>query len=184
MEQTREIYLAGGCFWGVEHYIKKIAGVCSTQVGYANSLIATPTYKEVCSGRTEAVETVRVIYDPSKIALSYLLSAFYRIINPTSLNKQGGDVGTQYRTGVYYTDPKDAVIVADSLALLQKKYTKSIVVECMPLKNYFSAEEYHQEYLTANPAGYCHVALENFALAKTFVCPPEQIEKDEKRRNE
>ncbi len=174
----REIYLAGGCFWGVEHFFKKIEGVSTTQVGYANSLIDNPTYKEVCSGTTGAVEAVHITYDSEKVALSFLLDMLYKIINPTSLNKQGNDIGTQYRTGIYYTDAHDLGIIRHSLEALQARYSKPVVVEVLPLRNFFAAEDYHQDYLDANPAGYCHVPREMFGVALSAKCPPSLIEQD------
>lgn len=174
----REIYLAGGCFWGVEHFFKKIDGITYTQVGYANSLIDTPTYREVCSGRTGAVETTHIKYDSSKIALSFILEMLYKIIDPVSLNKQGGDIGTQYRTGIYFTDRSDLSIIQTSIQELQKKYRKPIAIEVEPLLNFFSAEDYHQDYLDANPGGYCHVPRDMFYIAKTAQCPPEYLERD------
>ncbi|WP_081968399.1 peptide-methionine (S)-S-oxide reductase MsrA [Porphyromonas cangingivalis] len=180
----REIYVAGGCFWGVEHYFKMIDGVTYTQVGYANSMIDNPTYREVCSSRTGAVEAVHLKYDSEKVALSFLLDMLYKIIDPVSLNKQGGDIGTQYRTGIYFTDKSDLNIIQNSIKELQKKYTKPIAIEVDALKNFFSAEDYHQDYLDANPGGYCHVPREMFYAAKTAKCTPEYFEKDKKFRAE
>lgn len=107
MESTKEIYLAGGCFWGTEHFLKLIDGVETTQVGYANGNIANPTYKQVCTGTTDFAETVKVQYDPLKVDLPFLIDLYFKTIDPTSVNRQGNDKGTQYRTGIYYTDPAD-----------------------------------------------------------------------------
>ncbi|MDO4695718.1 peptide-methionine (S)-S-oxide reductase MsrA [Porphyromonas sp.] len=180
----REIYIAGGCFWGVEHYFKMIDGVTFTSVGYANSLIEKPTYREVCSGRTGAVEAVHLKYDSEKTSLSFLLEMLYKIIDPVSLNKQGGDVGTQYRTGIYFTDRSDINIIQQSLKELQKRFSKPVVVEVLPLKNFYPAEDYHQDYLVENPGGYCHVPREMFYLAKTAKCPANYFENDKRLRTD
>ena len=157
MENKKEIYLAGGCFWGTEKYMQEIAGVIETQVGHATGQTAAPTSEQVCHENTGHAETVRVVYDSSKAPLSWLLGLFYRIIDPTSVNRQGGDTGRQYRTGVYYTNPQDKEVVEASLAALQKQYSQPLAVEALPLKNFYPAEEYHQKYLDKNPTGYCHV---------------------------
>lgn len=155
----KEIYVAGGCFWGVEAYFKLIPGIKKTKVGYANSEIVNPSYEAVCSGETNAVETTYLMYNPKVISLEKILSFLFRIIDPTSLNKQAGDIGTQYRTGVYFTDPADEVVIANALQALQKNYKAKIVVENKRLKNFYGAELYHQDYLTKNPYGYCHISL-------------------------
>lgn len=160
------IFLAGGCFWGTEHLMKQINGVVETQVGYANSNMPNPTYREVCSGETDAAECVKVVYDPKVITLSKLLSIFFLSIDPTSLNKQGGDCGTQYRTGIYYTDEADKRIIDSSVNDLSKEYSAPIVIEVEPLNNFFNAEDYHQDYLDNNPNGYCHIKPELFRLAR------------------
>ena len=126
-------------------------------MGYATGQTADPTYEQVCHENTGRDETVRVVYDSSKAPLSWLLGLFYRIIDPTSVNRQGGDTGRQYRTGVYYTNPQDKEVVEASLAALQKQYSQPLAVEALPLKNFYPAEEYHQKYLDKNPTGYCHV---------------------------
>lgn len=178
------IYLAGGCFWGVEHYMKFLPGVVDSEVGFANSLVEKPSYREVCTGRTGAVETVKVVYDAEKTSLSFLLDSFFQIIDPTSMNRQGGDMGTQYRTGVYYTDAADRPIVMKALARLQAKYTKPLVVEVEPLKNFYLAELEHQDYLSLQPGGYCHVPREMFREAKEAKVPEGSIQVDEKLRAE
>lgn len=162
----QEIYLAGGCFWGTEHFLGLVGGVEGTQVGYANSNIANPTYQEVCTGRTGAAETVKVTYDADRVSLPFLLSLYYRTIDPTSLNRQGNDRGTQYRTGIYYTDPADSSVIAASLRHLQQSYSKPLAVEFGPLINFYPAEDYHQDYLDKNPGGYCHIDPSLFAFAK------------------
>lgn len=161
----REIYLAGGCFWGTEHFLRRLAGVGDTEVGYANSQKPEPTYQEVCSGVTDAVETVRVEYDPAMISLPFLLSNFFMTIDPTSIDQQGGDRGRQYRTGIYYTEGEDAEVIQGALQELQKKYTQPVVVECLPLANFYPAEPEHQDYLITHRGGYCHIPQELFRLA-------------------
>jgi len=153
------LWLAGGCFWGVEAYIEKISGVLKTNVGYANGHTENPTYEEVCSGTTGHVETVYVEYDRQQLKLSTLLHYFFTVINPTTLNQQGYDVGTQYRTGIYYKDIADKAVIEELICQEQLKYKIPIVTEVLPLLNYYVAEEYHQKYLQKNPKGYCHINL-------------------------
>lgn len=155
----KKIVIAGGCFWGVEAYFKLIPGIKKTKVGYANSKVTNPTYEEVCSGHTNAVEAVILEYNPKVITLEKILHYLFRIIDPTSLNKQGGDKGTQYRTGVYYFKDDDKETISHALKELQKEYTTKVVVENTKLVNFYDAELYHQDYLTKNPYGYCHVNL-------------------------
>ncbi len=159
----KEIYLAGGCFWGVEAFFDRIEGVVDTNVGYANGHVENPTYQAVCTGTTGYAETVYIKYDSSVIKLGELIDKFFMIINPTSLNKQGGDIGTQYRTGIYYLDEDDKEIALAKIEEYAPKYDKPIMVEVTKLKNYYIAEEYHQKYLDDNPNGYCHIDL---SLAK------------------
>ena len=162
----KTIYLAGGCFWGTEHFMSMIHGVESAEVGYANSNVPNPTYREVCTGRTGAAETVKVEYDPKEVSLPFLLNLYYKTIDPTSLNKQGNDRGTQYRTGIYYTDPSERAVIEKSLENLQKNYSKPLAIEVGPLKNFYPAEDYHQDYLDKNPGGYCHISPGLFKLAR------------------
>lgn len=164
----KDIYLAGGCFWGTEHYFKMLKGVMFTEVGYANSIVKDPTYEMVCKGDTKAVEAVHIRYDVSEISLEMLLNMFFISIDPTSLNRQGHDVGLQYRTGIYYIDKTDVATINKVLLEQQKKYSEEIVVEVMYLNNFYPAEEYHQDYLDKNPNGYCHLPMELFELAKQF----------------
>ena len=163
---TKEIYFAGGCFWGTEHFLKQIRGVVSTEVGYANGNVANPTYKLVCQGNTQFAETVKVVYNPSEVSLSFLIDLYLKTIDPTSLNKQGNDKGSQYRTGIYYKDKADEPIIRQQLAALAKGYSKPIVVENLPLKNFYAAEDYHQDYLDKNPHGYCHLSPALFEMAR------------------
>lgn len=153
----KEIYLAGGCFWGTEHFMSKVAGVRVSESGYANGTVANPTYEDVCTGRTGAAETVHVIYDPEKADLPFLLGLFFETIDPTSLNRQGNDIGTQYRTGIIYTDPGDKPIIEDEVKKLSAKYSKPLALEVKPLTSFYRAEEYHQDFLVKHPDGYCHI---------------------------
>jgi peptide methionine sulfoxide reductase msrA/msrB len=161
------IYLAGGCFWGLEKYLSLVNGVRATDVGYANGTTNSPTYKDVCSGRTNHAETVRVDYDPTVAPLPFLLELYYQAIDPVSVNRQGNDVGTQYRTGIFYADPADRPVVEASLAALQAQLGRPIAIEVGPLTSFTSAEEYHQDYLDKNPGGYCHIGRSLFAVAAT-----------------
>ncbi len=170
--ERKEIYLAGGCFWGTEKYLKSIPGVMNTEVGYANGMIQNPSYEDVCYRNTGHAETVRVEYDPKFIDLTHLLNLFFQVIDPTSVNGQGNDIGSQYRTGIYYVDPKDEPIILAAITDLQRKYDKPIAVEIKPLKNYFPAEEYHQDYLTKNPNGYCHIGRGAFDRARQAIVNP------------
>lgn len=166
MENQKEIYFAGGCFWGTEHFLKQVRGVESTEVGYANGMVKNPTYEQVCSGKTGAAETVKVTYDPAIVSLDLLLDLFFKTIDPTSLNKQGNDRGTQYRTGVYYTAEADRPLIEAAIGKLAKQYSRPLVVEVKPLVNFYPAETYHQDYLDKHPGGYCHISPALFDLAK------------------
>ena len=162
----KEIYLAGGCFWGTEHYFKQIEGVVETEVGFANGHTASPTYKEVYTDTTGYVETVYVKYDSNVVNLEFLLQMFFKAIDPTSLNKQGHDEGTRYRTGVYYTSADDLHTIEKVFSEEQKKYQQPLAVEKLPLENFYTAEEYHQDYLDKNPDGYCHLPEALFEFAR------------------
>ena len=165
-ENIKDIYLAGGCFWGTEHFFKQIEGVIETEVGFANGNTENPTYKEVYTDETGYAETVHVKYNPDVVSLNFLLQMFFKAIDPTSLNKQGHDEGTRYRTGIYYTNNDDICIIEKALNDEQKKYEQPLVVENLPLKNFYTAEEYHQDYLDKNPNGYCHLPLSLFEFAR------------------
>lgn len=167
----KTIYLAGGCFWGTQHFLGLIPGVVSTQVGYANSSVPHPTYRDVCTGETGAAETVEVTYNPERLPLESLLGLYYRTVDPTSVNRQGNDRGTQYRTGIYYTDPADRAIIEKSLHELAASTSGRIAIETGPLINFYPAEEYHQDYLDKNPGGYCHIDPELFEVARKFTPP-------------
>lgn len=168
---NREIYLAGGCFWGTEKYLSSVKGIVATDVGYANGNTVNPSYKEVCNNNTGHAETVRVEFDENIISLTYILELYYDVINPVSINRQGGDVGSQYRTGIYFVAEEDESIIRQSILELQKKYKEPIAIEVLPLSNYYVAEEYHQKYLDKNPSGYCHISHEKFDIAKEAADP-------------
>jgi peptide methionine sulfoxide reductase msrA/msrB len=157
MNNIHEIWLAGGCFWGAEEYFSRINGVIKTDVGYANGKTKYTRYLVVSI--TGHAETVHLTYDINIISLKEILEYYFKIIDPTSTNKQGNDIGRQYRTGVYYKDELDLPIIQSSINEEQKKYDKPIVTEVLPLNNYIKAENYHQSYLKKNPHGYCHIDL-------------------------
>ena len=165
--RTKDIYLAGGCFWGTEHYFKQISGVIATEVGFANGHTENPTYKEVYTDETGYAETVHVSYDPDIVSLGFLLRMFFKAIDPTSLNKQGHDEGTRYRTGIYYTDADDLPVINSIYEEEQASYDSPLVVERCPLERFYTAEEYHQDYLVKNPTGYCHLPLSLFEFARS-----------------
>lgn len=178
---NKKIYLAGGCFWGTDHLMSLVRGVVRTVAGYANSNVENPTYRMVCSGVTGAAEAVEVTYDPSQIGLSDLLTLYFRSINPLSVNKQGNDVGTQYRTGIYYSDAEDLPVIDAVVATFSRRYSRPLAVEVEPLRNFYPAEEYHQDYLYNNPGGYCHIDRELFREAKNLR-PRSGEDKEELRR--
>ena len=150
-----EIYLAGGCFWGLEEYFSRISGVEKTTVGYANGQVEATNYQLI--KETDHAETVQVIYDPNKISLRAILLYYFRVIDPLSMNKQGNDRGRQYRTGVYYLDDADREVIAQVFAEEEEQLGHKIAVELEPLRHYILAEDYHQDYLKKNPGGYCHI---------------------------
>lgn len=155
----KKIVLAGGCFWGVEEFLSRINGVISTEVGYANGRTENPTYEDVCYKNTYFAEVCLVEYDENILSLENLLKEYWSIVDPTALNRQGPDVGSQYRTGIFYLDESDLNTILKSKEENQKNYDKKIVTEVVPLVNYYKAEEYHQKYLKKNPNGYCHIKL-------------------------
>ena len=155
----KTIYLAGGCFWGIEGYFKRLNGVIETEAGYANGHTDNPSYEEVCNQDTGHAETIKVKYDADIISLTDILRHFFRIVDPTTLNRQAHDTGTQYRSGIYYTDTADHDVIQAMIKAEQGRYTAPIVVENLPLQQFFPAEEYHQDYLDKNPQGYCHIDL-------------------------
>ncbi len=158
-EKQQVIYLAGGCFWGVEAFISRLKGVNNTEVGYANGRDLAPTYEKVCTGKTGHAETVKATYNPKIITLDEILENFFKIIDPYSLNRQGADIGTQYRTGIYWQEESQRDTVITFLREKQKVSPERIVVETRPIASFYPAEGYHQKYLERNPLGYCHVDL-------------------------
>lgn len=165
-DNLHDIYFAGGCFWGVDAYFSLIPGVADTTSGYANGTTDNPTYDQVSTGRTGFAETVHVRYDPAVVSLQTLVEQYFGIIDPTSLNRQGNDAGTQYRTGIYYSDKADADTLAKAVQAERTSLGKDVAVELAPLSNFFNAEDYHQNYLDKHPSGYCHV---DFSGLKAFV---------------
>jgi peptide methionine sulfoxide reductase msrA/msrB len=157
--EVKDLYLAGGCFWGLEAYMSKINGVVDVTSGYANGKTENPTYEDLIFNDSGHAETVHVQYDSGRTDLRTLLLYYFRVIDPTSLNRQGNDRGVQYRTGIYYTSEDEIAIIESVIAVEQEKYKDDIVVEVLPLEHYFLAEEYHQDYLVKNPNGYCHIDI-------------------------
>ena len=156
---TRTIYLAGGCFWGLEAYFQRIDGVVDAVSGYANGRTANPSYEDVSHRHSGHAETVKVTYDADKLSLDDILQYYFRVVDPTSLNKQGNDIGEQYRSGIYYTDEADRAVIAAAIEREQKKFSLPVVVENKALEHFYEAEEYHQDYLAKNPNGYCHIDI-------------------------
>lgn len=163
--ELKNIWLAGGCFWGVEAYMARVPGIADVTSGYANGNTENPTYQDVCYNNTGHAEAVQVSYDPARIDLEGILKEFFKIIDPVTLNRQGNDRGSQYRTGIYYQNEADLEVINGVVAEEQKKYSKKIVTEVEPLKHYYLAEEYHQDYLEKNPGGYCHVSFDTLPTA-------------------
>ena len=157
------IYLAGGCFWGMQKFIDQFDGVAETEVGYANGPDKAPSYQEVCKSSGHA-ETVRVVYDPAKLSLTRLLEYYFMVIDPLSVNRQGGDRGIQYRTGIYYTDDSQLPEIEAVYRAEERKAGAKLAVELEELRNFFPAEEYHQKYLDKNPGGYCHIPASFFDI--------------------
>lgn len=166
MNNENSIYFAGGCFWGTEHFFQQVRGVESTAVGYANGRIENPTYEQVTTGTTGFAETVKVNYNPIEVDLGLLIDLYFQSVDPTSLNKQGNDIGTQYRTGIYYNNNGQKELIEQKIQELAKSYNQKIVIEVEPIKNFYTAEEYHQDYLVKNPGGYCHIGPGLFEIAR------------------
>ncbi len=152
----KRIYLAGGCFWGMEKFFSMAKGVLSTRVGYANGNLDNPSYKDLKEGRDTSAETVEIEYDESILPLTSILELFLRVVDPYAVNKQGEDEGLQYRSGVYYEDEADKQIVLD---YFKKALRPDYKIEVKQLATFYKAEEYHQDYLNKNPAGYCHINM-------------------------
>jgi len=160
----KSIVFAGGCFWGVEHYFKSVPGVRGTLVGYINGNYKFPTYEMVCTGITGHTEACKIEFDTNETNLFILLEHFFFIIDPTLLNRQGMDVGTQYRTGIYYYDEEDKDLVEEYIDIIKECYHDPIVVEVSSAKEFWEAEDYHQNYLENNPNGYCHIMPYKYKL--------------------
>ena len=161
----KTIYLAGGCFWGVQKYFDQFDGVISTEVGYENGPEKAPSYEEVCQSSGHA-ETVKIVYDETKITLTELLKYYFLVVDPTSVNKQGNDIGIQYRTGIYYTTEDQLQEAQKVYQAEEQKIGEKLKVELEPIHNFYTAEQYHQKYLEKNPSGYCHIPSKMFKLEK------------------
>jgi peptide methionine sulfoxide reductase msrA/msrB len=155
------IYFAGGCFWGVEEYFSRVDGVFDSESGYANGNTENPTYTQVSFGNTGHAETVKVIYDPSVISLDQLVLKYLQIVNPFTYNKQGNDIGEQYRTGIYYLNEIQQETIETLITIFEAKKEQEVAIEILPLDKYYIAEEYHQDYLQKNPNGYCHISFDS-----------------------
>ena len=161
----KTIYLAGGCFWGMQKFFDQFDGVAETEVGYANGPDYAPSYQEVCKNSGHA-ETLRFDYDPDTVSLTALLEYYFMVIDPLSVNRQGEDSGIQYRTGIYYTGEDQLAEIKAVYAAQEEKAEAKLAVELEPIRNFFSAEEYHQKYLEKNPGGYCHIPRSFFNLGQ------------------
>ena len=165
----KEMYFAGGCFWGMEKLFQCLDGVCDTDCGYANGKDGIEvSYQRVCQGDTEYRECVHVSYDEAKITLKQLLDAFFFVVDPTTKNQQGNDLGTQYQTGLYYVNEDDAKIIQAYVDTIKSKYPV-FVVEVKPLECFILAEDYHQDYLQKNPTGYCHIPSAKYEEVNAYV---------------
>lgn len=159
----KTIYLAGGCFWGMQKFFDQFGGVISTQVGYANGPDKAPSYEEVCRDSGHA-ETVKIDYDEARLSLTKLLESYFTVIDPLSVDRQGEDRGVQYRTGVFYTDEAQLPEIRAVFERETEKAGRELAVLLEPLRNFFPAEEYHQKYLDKNPGGYCHIPKKFFHM--------------------
>lgn len=164
----KEIYFAGGCFWGTEHYIRQFEGVTETVTGYANGSLPDPAYEQVYTDLTGHVECVKVMYDPEIMSLATLCRLFFRSIDPLLKDRQGNDVGTRYRTGIYWCRDEDRLTVEDVYMEIQSRHDSPLMTEKCRLECFFPAEEYHQDYLLKNPSGYCHLSPAELQFAKTY----------------
>ena len=163
---SKTIFLAAGCFWGAQHYLKQINGVLETETGFANGHTENPTYEQVYTDSTGYAEAVRVVYDPEQISLRRLLQLYFDCIEPTSVNRQGDDSGTRYRTGIYYIETDDLAVIDDVMDEVQQQYSAPIAVEVEPIRCFFPADESHQDYLDKHPDGYCHLPQALFEYAR------------------
>ena len=162
----KTIFLAAGCFWGAQHYLKQIRGVVETETGFANGDTENPTYKEVYTDKTGYAEAVRVVFDPEVLPLRKLLNLYFDCIEPTSVNRQGEDEGTRYRTGIYYIEPEDYLTIKEVFDEVQRCYSAPLAVEVEPIRKFFPADESHQDYLDKHPDGYCHLPQALFEFAR------------------
>ncbi|MBQ8704464.1 MAG: peptide-methionine (S)-S-oxide reductase MsrA [Bacteroidales bacterium] len=162
----KTIFLAAGCFWGAQHYLKQIRGVVETETGFANGNTDNPTYKEVYTDKTGYAEAVRVVFDPEVLSLRKLLNLYFDCIEPTSVNRQGEDEGTRYRTGIYYIEAEDYLTIKEVFDEVQRGYSAPLAVEVEPIRNFFPADESHQDYLDKHPDGYCHLPQALFEFAR------------------
>ena len=154
---TEKATLAGGCFWGVEELIRKLPGVVNTTVGYTGGRMAKPRYEDVKTGQTGHAESIEIEFDPSKISYDDILDYFFRLHDPTTVNQQGNDRGTQYRSAIFYHDEKQREAAERAKAKAQQKWSKPIVTQIVPATEFWPTEEYHQDYLQRIPWGYtCH----------------------------
>jgi len=170
-DTIQKIYFAGGCFWGVEEYFSRIDGVIDSVSGYANGNTENPSYQEIVKGDTGYTETVEVTYDESLVSLEQLIGYFLKVVDPVSVNRQGNDIGDNYRSGIYTVRDTDTLVISTLLNLEQNKYKKPIVIENEPLDSFYVAEEYHQDYLKKNPNGYCHIDLNAFEEGVIVIDP-------------
>ena len=176
-EPNNVIYLAGGCFWGTEQLMQSIPGVIDAESGYANGTgEADANYQTVCTGRTGFRETVRVTYDPEQVSLEAILLAYFYVVDPTVRNQQGADVGTQYQAGIYYTN-ESAHETVERIAAIERTRGGEFCIEIKPLENFFTAEEYHQNYLEKNPDGYCHIPWDEIFLFRELHVTPAEYTK-------
>jgi peptide-methionine (S)-S-oxide reductase len=164
----KSIIFAGGCFWGVQHYFHMVKGVMLSKVGYIAGKTEFPTYEQVCEGNTNHTEACKIEYDSNQTDLLILLDHFFNIIDPTVINRQGMDVGTQYRTGIYFYNDEEKKIINDYIESIKDNYRERIVVEVAPAGQFWDAEEYHQDYLINNPEGYCHIGINKYQSILTI----------------
>ncbi|WP_334130414.1 peptide-methionine (S)-S-oxide reductase MsrA [Sneathiella sp.] len=160
MSATTEIaYFAAGCFWGVEAAFRRVKGVRETVVGYQGGITANPTYQDVCSGQTQHAEVVQVVFDPREISYAELLDVFWMNHDPTTLNRQGPDIGTQYRSAIFYRDQAQKAIAEESKAAQDRSgnFRRPIVTEISPALDFYPAEDYHQQYLEKRGLATCHI---------------------------
>lgn len=159
MAETKKATFAAGCFWGVEAAFRQVKGVVSTSVGYSGGTTEDPTYKEVCTGRTGHAETVEVVFDPSRISYADLLDVFWNEHDPTQVNRQGPDVGTQYRSVIFVHDEEQAMDAKSSLEALEasKKFSRPVATQIVPAQTYYLAEEYHQQYFEKRGLSSCNI---------------------------